>query len=175
MRGRLCLIYIYASSLYDFGKGLYSYRIPPVTYVQNMSSFSFRAERYITKFVPPNFLWKNSRFGGTRREKEILSALEELFQIILCIFAAEKRKSKMNNNDDIEQRTGAQEPEGQNAFVRSVAEKTYEYGFTTDVETEVIDRGLTEDTVRLISQKKGEPDWLLELRKASRTGCWNSA
>ena len=32
------------------------------------------------------------------------------------------------------------------------------------METEVIDRGLTEDTVRLISEKKGEPDWLLEFR-----------
>jgi len=51
-----------------------------------------------------------------------------------------------------------------NAFVHSVVEKTYEYGFTTDVETEVIERGLTEDTVRLISAKKGEPEWLLEFR-----------
>ena len=52
----------------------------------------------------------------------------------------------------------------QNAYVRSVVDKAYEFGFTTDVETEVIDRGLTEDTVRLISAKKGEPEWLLEFR-----------
>ena len=51
-----------------------------------------------------------------------------------------------------------------NAFVRSVADKAYQYGFTTDVETEVIDRGLNEQTVRLISQKKGEPQWLLHFR-----------
>ena len=51
-----------------------------------------------------------------------------------------------------------------NDFVRSVAEQKYEYGFTTDVHTDIIPVGLTEDVVRLISEKKGEPDWLLEFR-----------
>lgn len=51
-----------------------------------------------------------------------------------------------------------------NEFVRQVAEHKYEYGFTTDVDTEVIDKGLSEDVVRLISSKKGEPDWLLQFR-----------
>ena len=54
--------------------------------------------------------------------------------------------------------------EEKNSFVREVAEKKYEYGFTTDVQTEIIDKGLSEEVVRLISQKKGEPDWLLEFR-----------
>lgn len=54
--------------------------------------------------------------------------------------------------------------EKNNDFVRQVANKEYEYGFTTDVHTEIIDKGLNEDIVRLISQKKGEPDWLLEFR-----------
>lgn len=52
----------------------------------------------------------------------------------------------------------------ENKFVRKVADKEYEYGFTTDVHTEIIEKGLNEDVVRLISQKKGEPDWLLEFR-----------
>ena len=51
-----------------------------------------------------------------------------------------------------------------NAFVREVAERKYEYGFTTDVHTEVIERGLNEDVVRLISAKKGEPSWLSDFR-----------
>lgn len=51
-----------------------------------------------------------------------------------------------------------------NQLVREVAEKKYEYGFTTDVQTEIIEKGLNEDVVRLISSKKGEPDWLLEFR-----------
>lgn len=51
-----------------------------------------------------------------------------------------------------------------NDYVRKVTEEKYKYGFTTDVHTEVIDRGLNEDVVRLISEKKGEPDWLLDFR-----------
>ena len=51
-----------------------------------------------------------------------------------------------------------------NEYVRKIAEQKYEYGFTTDVETDVIPRGLNEDIVRLISKKKGEPDWLLDFR-----------
>lgn len=52
----------------------------------------------------------------------------------------------------------------QNEFVREVAEKKYEYGFTTDVHTEIIPNGLNENIVRLISQKKGEPEWMLDFR-----------
>ena len=54
--------------------------------------------------------------------------------------------------------------EEKNSFVRQVAEKKYEYGFTTNVQTDIIEKGLSEDVVRLISRKKGEPDWLLEFR-----------
>ena len=43
-------------------------------------------------------------------------------------------------------------------------EGEYKYGFTTDIETETIARGLNEDVVRLISQKKQEPEWMLERR-----------
>ena len=56
------------------------------------------------------------------------------------------------------------ENKGNNEFVRQVAEQKYEFGFTTDVPTEIIEKGLNEDVVRLISQKKGEPEWLLEFR-----------
>ena len=51
-----------------------------------------------------------------------------------------------------------------NEFVKQVAEKKYEFGFTTDVQTDIIEKGLNEDIVRLISKKKEEPDWLLEFR-----------
>ena len=51
-----------------------------------------------------------------------------------------------------------------NRSVRDVAEKKYEYGFTTDIDTEIIPTGLNEDVVRLISLKKEEPEWLLEFR-----------
>lgn len=43
----------------------------------------------------------------------------------------------------------------------------YKYGFTTDIETESFPKGLSEEIVRLISNKKNEPEWLLEYRLKS--------
>jgi Fe-S cluster assembly protein SufB len=40
----------------------------------------------------------------------------------------------------------------------------YKYGFVTDIETDVIPKGLNEDVIRLISHKKNEPEWMLEWR-----------
>ncbi len=51
-----------------------------------------------------------------------------------------------------------------NDLVKEITDKKYEYGFTTDVHTEIIERGLNEEVVRLISQKKGEPEWMLDFR-----------
>ena len=51
-----------------------------------------------------------------------------------------------------------------NAFVRSVAEKKYTYALTTKINTDIIPAGLNEDIVRTISERKGEPGWLLEFR-----------
>ena len=48
--------------------------------------------------------------------------------------------------------------------IETLVNKDYAYGFVTDIEAETLPRGLTEDTVRLISAKKGEPEWLLEWR-----------
>ncbi len=49
-------------------------------------------------------------------------------------------------------------------ILEQVTQSEYKYGFTTDVETEIVPPGLSEDIVRLISQKKNEPEWLLEFR-----------
>ena len=56
------------------------------------------------------------------------------------------------------------EDKNKNEFVKQVAEQKYEFGFTTDVQTDIIEKGLNEDVVRLISRKKGEPEWLLDFR-----------
>jgi Fe-S cluster assembly protein SufB len=48
--------------------------------------------------------------------------------------------------------------------IELLANQEYKYGFVTDIESDVIPRGLSEDTVRLISAKKGEPEWMLEFR-----------
>ncbi|MBQ7057420.1 MAG: Fe-S cluster assembly protein SufB [Bacteroidaceae bacterium] len=51
-----------------------------------------------------------------------------------------------------------------NQELREYANKQYEYGFTTDVETDIIEKGLNEDIIRQISTRKEEPEWLLEFR-----------
>ncbi|MBI4200523.1 MAG: Fe-S cluster assembly protein SufB [Chloroflexi bacterium] len=53
---------------------------------------------------------------------------------------------------------------GTNQYVKDVATRGYQYGFVTDVETDVAPRGLHEETVRFISAKKKETDWMLEWR-----------
>jgi Fe-S cluster assembly protein SufB len=45
-----------------------------------------------------------------------------------------------------------------------LANREYKYGWVTDIEAETIPRGLSEDTVRLISAKKDEPEWMLDFR-----------
>ena len=49
-------------------------------------------------------------------------------------------------------------------ILQEVTQNDYKYGFTTDIETDIIPIGLSEDVVRLISQKKNEPEWMLEFR-----------
>jgi Fe-S cluster assembly protein SufB len=48
--------------------------------------------------------------------------------------------------------------------IQELANRDYEHGFVTEVETETVPRGLNEEVIRLISAKKGEPDWLLAWR-----------
>ena len=48
--------------------------------------------------------------------------------------------------------------------IAELADREYRYGFITDVEQETVPKGLSEDIVRLISAKKGEPEWLLDWR-----------
>ncbi|RFM31663.1 Fe-S cluster assembly protein SufB [Chitinophaga silvisoli] len=51
-----------------------------------------------------------------------------------------------------------------NEIIDDIANKEYEFGFTTDIEMEMAPVGLNEDTIRYISAKKEEPEWLLQWR-----------
>ena len=51
-----------------------------------------------------------------------------------------------------------------NAEAIAAANKKYEWGFSSDIEQEFAPKGLSEDTVRFISAKKGEPAWMLDWR-----------
>ncbi len=48
--------------------------------------------------------------------------------------------------------------------LEKLAEQEYKYGFVTDVDQEIAPKGLNEDTIKLISSKKNEPEWMLEWR-----------
>ena len=52
-------------------------------------------------------------------------------------------------------------------LLEGIREQEYKYGFTSDIETETIGKGLSEEVVRLISAKKGEPEWMTERRVAA--------
>jgi Fe-S cluster assembly protein SufB len=54
--------------------------------------------------------------------------------------------------------------------VESLLNKEYKYGFVTDIDADTAPKGLTEDVVRMISAKKGEPEWLLEWRLKALRG-----
>ena len=52
----------------------------------------------------------------------------------------------------------------QEEILNSHLDTEYKYGFTTDIESDMAPKGLTEDTIRFISAKKNEPEWLLKWR-----------
>lgn len=49
-------------------------------------------------------------------------------------------------------------------ILHEVTQNEYKYGFTSDIETDIIPIGLNEEVVRLISSKKNEPEWMLDFR-----------
>ena len=54
--------------------------------------------------------------------------------------------------------------DGKDKVLEAVTGKSYEFGFTTEIESDKAPAGLSEDIIRLISDKKEEPEWLLQWR-----------
>lgn len=50
------------------------------------------------------------------------------------------------------------------SIINEIADSDYKYGFSSEIDTDIISKGLNEDTVRLISSKKNEPQFMLDLR-----------
>ena len=70
----------------------------------------------------------------------------------------EDSNKKKNKNSE-------EEPQKEsNEYLRELTKEKYKYGFTTDIHTDIIEKGLNEEDIRLISAKKNEPEWLLEFR-----------
>ena len=49
-------------------------------------------------------------------------------------------------------------------LLNEVTSSEYKYGFTTNIESDTIEKGLSEDVIRTISTKKNEPKWMLDYR-----------
>ena len=54
--------------------------------------------------------------------------------------------------------------QSEDELLEKVTSTEYKYGFTTDIESDTIPKGLSEEVVRIISSKKNEPEWMLEYR-----------
>lgn len=52
----------------------------------------------------------------------------------------------------------------ENELAQDLADKEYQYGFISDIDSDVVPAGLTEQIIHLISSKKNEPSWLLDYR-----------
>ncbi len=70
----------------------------------------------------------------------------------------------MTENTDKEINVQAERPMANDELISKATSGEYKYGFVSDIDTDIIPAGLTEEVVRLISQKKGEPEWLLDFR-----------
>lgn len=69
-----------------------------------------------------------------------------------------------NKNEDPLRKAGEGMVVNTDEILRQHTEQEYKYGFTTEVETDIVAPGLNEDVIRLISKIKEEPDWLLQFR-----------
>ncbi len=69
-----------------------------------------------------------------------------------------------NDKDKDKDKDKEKSPDDSRAIIDDSVSGEYKYGFVSDIDTDILRTGLDEDIVRLISEKKGEPDWLLEFR-----------
>ena len=74
---------------------------------------------------------------------------------------AMKKESLNHSYKDLQPQKKNEESE---KIIDEVTSSDYKYGFVTDIDTEVIPKGLNEENIRLISSKKNEPEWLLDFR-----------
>lgn len=73
----------------------------------------------------------------------------------------DKDTNDKNNKDKEKDKDKLSESE---VILSDATSGEYKYGFVTDIDTDIIPKGLSEDVIRMISYKKGEPEWLLEFR-----------
>ena len=103
---------------------------------------------HVIEYIDPN----NEMISATKKKESVLYySMRDLSGIFFPVF-----KNVTEQLIDMQE-----EP---NKYVKELTQEKYKYGFTTEVHTDIIERGLNEDVIRLISAKKNEPEWLLEFR-----------
>ena len=75
-----------------------------------------------------------------------------------------KQEDKNNNPGADKAQIPVTQAQHSEDIINSATSSDYKYGFVSDIDSEIIPQGLNEEVVRLISAKKGEPEWLLEFR-----------
>ena len=58
----------------------------------------------------------------------------------------------------------AKKKQTEKQLLNELTSSEYKYGFTTNIESDTIPKGLSEEVVRIISAKKNEPQWMLDYR-----------
>merc|ERR1712176_501681 len=86
-----------------------------------------------------------------------------------CVFEQEEVSTvaaSQATKEELEQQVEEEldSAEVEKRVIAQMLSKPYKFGFVSDIESEQIPKGLSEETVRLISKKKNEPEWLLEFR-----------
>ena len=90
--------------------------------------------------------------------REIQANLRHMEQVLDAFFRDNAKRAELATlGKDSQQIRGTD-------TIESLVEQEYKYGFVTDVESESAPPGLSEDTIRLISVKKKEPEWLMDWR-----------
>ena len=73
-------------------------------------------------------------------------------------------KDPMNNDTENIVNPETEQPSESRRVIDQATNTEYKYGFTSDIDTDIVPPGLNEDVIRRISRIKGEPEWLLDYR-----------
>ena len=82
-----------------------------------------------------------------------------LSRLFRCIMKTNEKDTDINISEQ-----GMTNVSDSEKTLREATESEYKYGFTSDIDTEIVPPGLNEDVIRFISKVKGEPEWLLDFR-----------
>lgn len=109
-----------------------------------------------------NFPNSFSKFNKTCAVKGSYDKRKKSFSVYTILYKQKKAVTFVSEFDCISQKISRMKEEID--VLEQAIGSEYKYGFVTNIETETVPKGLNEDIIRLISQKKNEPEWMLNWR-----------